>query len=635
MKKQFFKRLFCAVLAVLVLSLGQTCFAAYVERDNSMSTRRFDTEIEILKNNTYRITETIDVDFSTSRHGIYRYIPYLFDVTRQIEGEEKTDSCRVRIKDINANGEPFEYYTENGNMVIQIGDADEYVSGNKTYIISYTVENRDDGIADFDEFYWNVLPHGWQTPIESSKISVTFPEKTDLSGFEIISGFYGETETEGFDIAENGKTVIATAKNELQLGEGATAYVRLADEYFVGEEQKPVLSALMIALIVVSFAAVLILKLLFGKRKQVVPVVNFYPPENMTSADIGYILDGMTDTKDIISLIIYWADKGYLSIIEENKDVMRLTKIREIDNSAKAYEKAMFLELFKDRDSVTTEELSEKFYTAVAAAKMGVADSFNTKKEKRIFKISSQVAGIFALILSAVPMAALLFIGYNIKIVTEGVLVGAIICTIFLLGALFVLYYSQIKRNAVSKAAYTLMSALSWGAVFAILAIEAALAIIFLKMHLVAIAAAVITVVCAYISTKIRCYTAYGTQLIGEIIGFKEFINAAELPRLKALVEDDPKYFYNVLPFAYVMGLSDKWAKKFESIAVEPPEWYVGGHNSAFNTYLFMRTFNNNINTIHTNMVSVPQQQSGGKGGFSFGGGFSGGGGGGGGGGSW
>ena len=37
---------------------------------------------------------------------------------------------------------------------------------------------------------------------------------------------------------------------------------------------------------------------------------------------------------------------------------------------------------------------------------------------------------------------------------------------------------------------------------------------------------------------------------------------------------DNPEYFYNILPYAYVLGVSDKWMKKFEGITMEAPHWY-------------------------------------------------------------
>ena len=98
-----------------------------------------------------------------------------------------------------------------------------------------------------------------------------------------------------------------------------------------------------------------------------------------------------------------------------------------------------------------------------------------------------------------------------------------------------------------------------------------------------------------------------------KITGFKKFLETAEKDRLEMLVHEDPKYFYNILPFAYVLDVSDKWVDKFEGIAIEPPEWYSG--HGAFT-------------------AAAPRQSSSG-GGSGGGGGVSGGGSGGGGGGSW
>ncbi|MDE5996022.1 MAG: DUF2207 domain-containing protein, partial [Eubacterium sp.] len=85
-----------------------------------------------------------------------------------------------------------------------------------------------------------------------------------------------------------------------------------------------------------------------------------------------------------------------------------------------------------------------------------------------------------------------------------------------------------------------------------------------------------------------------------------------------------------ILPYAYVLGVSDKWTKNFESIALEPPQWYGG---SVFDRMLFWHFMNTTFNSAATAMTSAPQSSGG-----SFsggGGGFAGGGSGGGGGGSW
>ena len=100
------------------------------------------------------------------------------------------------------------------------------------------------------------------------------------------------------------------------------------------------------------------------------------------------------------------------------------------------------------------------------------------------------------------------------------------------------------------------------------------------------------------------------------------------MDRLEALVEQDPKYFYSILPYAYVFGLSDKWAKKFKSIAVEPPNWFYGSDYygaGIFNTVVFMSMLNNCTKSFAAT-VKIPDSGSGGSSDFGGGGGFEGGG---------
>ena len=99
----------------------------------------------------------------------------------------------------------------------------------------------------------------------------------------------------------------------------------------------------------------------------------------------------------------------------------------------------------------------------------------------------------------------------------------------------------------------------------------------------------------------------------------------AEKPRLEQLVMEDPEYFYNVLPYTYALGVSSKWMKKFEDIALEAPHWYYG--YSSFSTHTFNSFMNSTYSSISNAMSSSPSS-SGGSGGGSSGGGSGGGGGG-------
>ena len=143
-----------------------------------------------------------------------------------------------------------------------------------------------------------------------------------------------------------------------------------------------------------------------------------------------------------------------------------------------------------------------------------------------------------------------------------------------------------------------------------------------------AISASLITIASA-IASPVYHRTEAGYKLKGEIMGFKEFIETVDKPRIEAMVEQDPQLFYHILPYAYALGVSKAWVSQFEGIAVQPADWCdVAG---AYNYASVVSFMDHGMPALATSMGATP---SGGAA-IGGGGGFAGGGVGGGGGGSW
>ena len=131
---------------------------------------------------------------------------------------------------------------------------------------------------------------------------------------------------------------------------------------------------------------------------------------------------------------------------------------------------------------------------------------------------------------------------------------------------------------------------------------------------------------------------------MGRIAGLRDFIETAELDRMNELAGDNPEWFYHIIPYAYVFGLSDVFAEKLKDLSLPAPEWYVPRRNyTFFDYYTFNMLMTRSLSDVTTTLtVPKPSSSSGSSGGSgggfsgsSGGGGFSGGGFGGGGGGSW
>ena len=119
--------------------------------------------------------------------------------------------------------------------------------------------------------------------------------------------------------------------------------------------------------------------------------------------------------------------------------------------------------------------------------------------------------------------------------------------------------------------------------------------------------------------------TKYGNEMYGRLKGFKNFLETAEKETLEAEVEKNPTYFYDILPYTYALGVSDKWINKFESITMAAPDWYDS--SNAFDMHSFGNFMSSTMSSVSAASTSSSDSDSGG--------GSSGGGSGGGGGGSW
>ena len=124
--------------------------------------------------------------------------------------------------------------------------------------------------------------------------------------------------------------------------------------------------------------------------------------------------------------------------------------------------------------------------------------------------------------------------------------------------------------------------------------------------------------------------TARGRQ---HIRGFQEFIERVEVDRLERLGMRNLQQFEKLLPYAFVLGAADEWARAFADLYLEPPSWFRSSSGDRFRAHRFVDRVGHALDTAGSAMASKPRGS--GSSGRSGGGGFSGGGFGGGGGGSW
>ncbi|HCC08064.1 MAG TPA: hypothetical protein DEP72_07925 [Clostridiales bacterium] len=579
----------------------------------------YDVNLTVNENNTLNIIENIVTYFKIDKHGIFRKIPLKNEVIR-LDGTKSYN--RAKISDIKVS-DNYTTYNEAGNKVIKIGNPDYTLTGEKDYTISYSYNIGKDTGKGYDELYFNLIGTGWDTTISNVTFTINMPKEFDKNKLGFSAGNKNSIDNKDINYTVVGKQIKGNYSGVLEAGEALTVRLELPDGYFaLASNNFDYLMLLAIFLPIIFTLICFLMWMKYGKDDNVVETVEFYPIEGFNSAELGFIYKGKADKTDVTSLIIYLANKGYIKITEtEEKSLFfmsktfKIIKLRDYDGDNKN-ERVFFHGLFKSKDEVTASDLYDKFYITIEA----IVENLNKKENKeKIMEKSSLGKRSFVII-----MIVITFLVITIKPIVES---GGVLMLPFALlfpGIGFTVLFAMVfGKTPVSIKIFGLIWGLIFGGVpwtFIVLpALQAD------EMYLLAyiIGIACILVMLLFFKAMPK-RTNYGNEMLGKIRGFKNFLETAEKPQLEALVMEDPSYFYNILPYTYVLGVSDKWIKKFESISLQSPNWYDG--SSSFNMLTFGSFMSSTMSFASSAMSS---------GSSSSGGGSSGGGSGGGGGGSW
>ncbi|MDD3350338.1 MAG: DUF2207 domain-containing protein, partial [Eubacteriales bacterium] len=446
------KRLLLTLFLTLLLLLaatGAVFGASYV-------TESYHVDVEVNRDNSWIVTETIQMNFTAPSHGIYRYIPYQGTIYYNLNGEETENPYKLKISDLDIPDHSYDVSDQNGCLVIKIGDPELTIEGPQKYVITYRVTSHDDRVAALDQFYWELLSTDWNTPISNAEFTIRMPGPIDKDQVEFIAGSYGATAIDEVDFAISDNLISAKLNRTLAHGEGVTLRILLPEGYFAGERNNEWLFGLIIVLIAIAPLTAGLLWYFFGRDPKVVRTVEFAPPQGTDAAQLGYIIDGIIDSKDMVAMVISFANQGCLSIHEDGLGVFTLQKTGDLPPTAKDYEQTLFSGLFRDGDTVDLEMLKEDFQLSMNKAKKQLEEQFTRNKEDRLFTQSSVGARVAAIALMMLPLVAVTFLGsiysyleLSVSLITMVFLLGAVGCFVA-----FVHIYD--KRYSLSAAKKTL-----------------------------------------------------------------------------------------------------------------------------------------------------------------------------------
>jgi uncharacterized membrane protein len=565
-------------IVFIVLTLfASPVFAQYFTINN------FHSDITINEDSSFIVKETIEVEFHRQRHGIYREIPFKYT-----DEFLKTTGTPLKVLSVTGDsGKEWKYRVKKtGNVInIRIGDPDIYVSGNQTYVITYKVENALLFFNDHDEIYWNVTGNYWQAPIKEASADVTLniKNKSKKLWSACYTGVYSSRRADCSFKAFDNSAEFHT-KKKLYTGEGLTIAFGWDNGLIIPpSSQKRFLWTLNLEenwVFVFPLLSFLFMTNLWYRRgrdpkvREAVTVI-YEPPKfnnnTLTPGEVGTLIDERLDSRDLTSTIVGLAVKGYIKIEEKKEEGL-------IFDTTDYY-----LSKVKDSDenlSVFERDLMNDLFSD---SPKGI---FVYEMKNSFYKNLPSLKDT----LYRELVEKKYFLRSPEKIRNLYITIG-----------ILVIVFGSIFTTFLFSSFFTWKVIISW--------VITGLPIFLFGMVMPA-------------------KTKAGASAYMDVLGFREFLSRTEKDRLERM--GDKNLFSRFLPYAIALGVENKWAKAFEGIYQETPDWYVSP--GGFRTFS-ASSFSHSINSFTSNLASATFSSPRGSG--AGGGGFSGGGGGGGGGGSW
>ena len=615
--------------------------------------KKYDVSIQINKNGTLTINETIDYDFSDKldKHGIIRRISL-----RSKKSGIDIYKSHVKMNSVKRNGEPEKYKTikSSGEIAYKIGSEDKYVdSGVSKYEFNYTMYNavfEKDGIY---QVYFNPIGQFWKVPIESGDVIISFENnqpigENEIQQLKVFTGKYGET-GENYTIVQKSGIIKIKTNEVLEPLNGMTFRLNLKTDK-INPTWLDKLKVLYYAVPLVAVGSVVILVLfIYGfvtwllfrpvsLRKAIVPEFNI--PKEISPMYAGYI-KGVKNPKEILTIgMLSLLSKGYVTA-EDKEGNGKNVKYRLVANTEGnpelSIEEATLLNALSD-DEENIFKKDKSYFSYQKNRKSGFEDEKNlyeasqnimsmleSKYKSRAYETNDKFSYPFILGMVLVITVGMINRGTNSR--ANGLFDDiAFVAFNFLIscGIAAVIYvfienlFSERKIfPAILKGGIAIFLLIKTGIIGVIIGIIPAMYIIYSKL--------------------MKEYMEKSLRQEEHLDGMKMYIKTAEANQIMKFndVDELVEYFKGILPYAVALGVKNKAIKLLENTI----NLYNFDENiqDEINRRVYYDSYDSKflLNTISREYDKVREETGASEGGFSSDGGFSGGGSGGGGGESW
>ncbi len=542
----------CAFLCIMIMP----CFVMA----ESVEYTLFETNIKLNKNRTIDVKENYNVYFINDTKTLTRK---LNGTINEIRPDKSSLIINSVVSNIKSNSK-INVKEKNKVKEVKI-DVDGSQDEVNEYSLSYKVDLGKDASRKNDEFYYDLV-NDLNSPISSFNFTITLPDNVKPSQVKfLIDGKYNLREDD-LTLNYDKNKITGTYNLLLEKNQKLSIRIEYKDGYFTSTSDN--FNKLnYLVLILPTFTLILIFFYWFkyGKGNKLNIRKSSAIPYKFDPAEIGYLYKGSCEEMDLVTLIIFLANKGYIKIIENDdgyklgkENSFKFVKMKEYEGN-NAAQKIIFENLFKESDVVELENIEYHFFDKIIEAKSMLENHDNYKK---LFFTDINFKKLVSLIL--IVLSTVLVNVTPINIFINNYILSIFISLILSLG-LYIIFVLNIK--------WLLKIILGFGSVGAISYFEITSLMSRPEQLQIYIIGTILILILSFIYTKLPNRTKYGNKVLGDIYGLKMYLETITEKEIREKMEENPNFYFDMMPYAYVIDSFDIWIRKGDNIITTQPEW--------------------------------------------------------------
>jgi hypothetical protein len=475
------------------------------------------------------VTEYITVDFGVSgQPHFYRYVPTLY------KRSGKLCNFEVYVKGVSdSQGHPLPYTSKPVQTFecITIGDLHTAYSGVHNFKLSYDLIGSVNHVSGQPELFYSALGPQWTMPVDTASITLALAANQAGQARRAVAYLGSVASKKHARLNESGGNLHISA-DKLAPGEDIILVLPLPAGSIAAQGLPDTLaeiyqtSQMIFYLPVFTTIFLILIWLLLGSDQRFGKAPTFslkalwQPPQELTPAEAGTVIDESCDDKDIISTVIDLANRGYLAIRETpchglvgygSKDYEFSQPPQPVVGALKAHEELLLNVIFTGRNKAYLSDMRGYFIDYMPLFRKAIQKQVTVD---RYFARNPQADRDY--------------------FVNSGIFIGA-------MGALFYAY-SVIATDTYKMASVGLI-----------------------------IAGALIFAASPLMPKRTR----KGVAAVEQLHKFEHFIMSASDQEIAAALEQEPEIFYRLLPYTVVNGMGGHWAERFKNRLSAGPAWYT------------------------------------------------------------